>query len=175
MSYRWTVPVVLLLAFGACSTEAPRGDMAHGAHGAGGSPVLYDSLGNYSYRITTASPQAQRWFDQGLRLVYAFNHNEAQRAFREAARLDPGCAMCFWGIAMTEGGNYNDPTDTEREGRALDAIKVAQERSARATPHERAMIDAVVKRHSADPAAKRRSLKAQVAWHIASRCGLARL
>jgi len=158
VSYRWTVPVVLLLAFGACSTEAPRGDMAHGAHAAGGSPVLYGSLGNYSYRITTASPQAQRWFDQGLRLVYAFNHNEAQRAFREAARLDPGCAMCFWGIAMTEGGNYNDPTDTEREGRALDAIKVAQERSARATPHERAMIDAVLERHSADPAAKRADL-----------------
>ena len=158
MSRRWIVPVVLFLTFGACSTEAPRGDMAHGAHAAGGSPVLYDSLGNYSYRITTASPQAQRWFDQGLRLVYAFNHNEAQRAFREAARLDPGCAMCFWGIAMTEGGNYNDPTDTEREGRALDAIKVAQERSARATPHERAMIDAVLERHSADPAAKRADL-----------------
>ena len=66
--------------------------------------------------------------------------------------------MCFWGIAMTEGGNYNDPTDTEREGRALDAIKVAQERSARATPHERAMIDAVLERHSAAPAAKRADL-----------------
>src|SRR5262245_28331477 len=66
----------------------------HGTPGPDARPILYESLGTYSYRITTASPDAQRWFDQGLRLVYAFNHQEAQRAFLEAARLDPGCAMC---------------------------------------------------------------------------------
>ena len=120
--------------------------------------VLYDSLGTYSYRVTTSSPQAQRWFDQGLRLVYAFNHQEAQRAFREAARLDPACAMCFWGIAMTEGGNYNHPTDAEREKRALTAVDVAQQRAAGAQPVERAFIQAVAKRHTADPAAKREAL-----------------
>src|SRR5213083_2890575 len=126
---RWLVCLALGLAAAGCSAGTPHGEMAHGGPASDARPVLYDTLGRYSYKITTASPEAQRWFDQGLRLVYAFNHNEAQRAFREAARLDPGCAMCFWGIAMTEGGNYNDPTDTEREGRALDAIKVAQERS----------------------------------------------
>ena len=87
----------------------------HSGHSADARPVLYDSLGSYSYRITTTSADAQRWFDQGLRLMYGFNHHEAQRAFREAARLDPRCAMCYWGIAMTEGGNYNHPTDAERE------------------------------------------------------------
>jgi hypothetical protein len=79
----------------------------HGRRVAEVRPALYDTLGDYSYRITTSSASAQRWFDQGLRLVYAFNHHEAQKAFREAVRRDPSCAMCFWGIAITEGSNYN--------------------------------------------------------------------
>src|SRR5258705_2658346 len=90
----------------------------HSGHAADARPVLYDSLGSYSYRITTTSADAQRWFDQGLRLVYAFNHHEAPRAFREAARLDPACAICFCGIPLTEGSNYHDPTNTERVHRA---------------------------------------------------------
>src|SRR5262249_34902925 len=60
-------------------------------------PMLLDGLGSYHQTVTTSSPQAQAYFDQGLRLVYAFNHIEAEYAFREAARLDPACAMCFWG------------------------------------------------------------------------------
>jgi tetratricopeptide (TPR) repeat protein len=156
--------LVLSLALAACSmqqpqtAQAPAHDMAHGQPAAGGGPVLYDTLGDYAYRITTASPQAQRWFDQGLRLVYAFNHNEAQLAFQEAARLDPKCAMCFWGIALTEGSNYNAPTDADREGRALAAVRQAQALAAGASPVERALIAAVAKRHSADPAAKRADL-----------------
>src|SRR5438105_5209588 len=100
---RWIILSALLVTLAACTTqpEGPHADMGHGAPAAGARPVLYDTLGNYSYRVTTASAPAQRWFDQGLRLVYAFNHNEAQRAFREAARLDPGCAMSFWGVAIT--------------------------------------------------------------------------
>src|SRR5262245_30452259 len=113
----------ILLALGGCagSGQDAAQSSAHGTHavGAEGRPVLYNSLGTYSYRITTNSAEAQRWFDQGLRLVYAFNHLEAQRAFREAARLDPACAMCFWGIAITEGGNYNHPTDADREKKAF--------------------------------------------------------
>src|SRR5882672_8681621 len=130
----------------------------HSGHAADARPVLYDSLGSYSYRITTTSPDAQRWFDQGLRLMYGFNHHEAQRAFKEAARLDPRCAMCYWGIAMTDGGNYNHPTDAERETRALAAVKQAEALAAGARPGERAMIQAVGKRHSADPQAKREAL-----------------
>ena len=130
----------------------------HSGHAADARPVLYDSLGSYSYKITTTSPDTQRWFDQGLRLMYGFNHQEAQRAFKEAARLDPRCAMCYWGIAMTEGGNYNHPTDAEREAKALAAVKQAQALAAGASPAERAIIGAVAKRHSADPQAKREAL-----------------
>src|SRR6184192_2547232 len=108
---------------------------------ANNAPVLLDGLGDWHHAVR-ASPQAQRWFDQGLRLVYAFNHAEAQKAFREAVRIDPHCAMCFWGIAMTEGANYNHPTDTDREKRALAAAQTAQGHAAGAQPVERAMIAA---------------------------------
>jgi hypothetical protein len=120
--------------------------------------VLYDTLGSYSRRITTSSAETQRWFDQGLRLVYAFNHLEGQRAFREAARLDPACAMCFWGIAITEGSNYNDPTNADREKKAAAAVQEAPRLSAGASPSERALIQALAKRHSADAAATRETL-----------------
>ncbi len=150
--------LALALATGACSAQAPHGEMTHGAPAADARPVLYDSLGRYSYRITTASPDAQRWFDQGLRLVYGFNHYEARKAFREAARLDPGCAMCAWGIAMTEGSNYNSPTDADREKAALAAVQHAERLATGARPVERALIQALGKRHSADPAAKREEL-----------------
>ena len=138
MGHRSIVFVAFTVALAGCSAQPPHGEMAHGGPAADAKPVLYDSLGNYSYPVT-ASPEAQRWFDQGLRLVYGFNHYEARKAFREAARLDPRCAMCFWGIAMTEGSNYNSPTDTDREQRALEAVLVAHERAARATPVERAI------------------------------------
>jgi len=153
---RSIVVASLLVSLAGCSTE--RHDMTHTAAGRGERPVLYDSLGSYSYRITTASPQAQRWFDQGLRLVYAFNHQEAQRAFQEAARLDPGCAMCYWGLALTEGSNYNSPTDGDREKRALAAVQQAVARAGGATPVERALIGALARRHSADPGARREAL-----------------
>ena len=163
LRHRWIVFSALLLALAGCAAQGQDTvqSQTHGTHGrssADGRPVLYDSLGSYSYRITTASPDAQRWFDQGLRLVYAFNHHEAQRAFREAARLDPTCAMCFWGIALTEGGNYNHPTDADREKKALAAVQQAGALGSGARPAERALIQALAKRHSADPQAKREAL-----------------
>jgi tetratricopeptide (TPR) repeat protein len=154
---RWIAIPALLLTLAACTAQSDGARAGHAHQTADKAPVLYDSLGSHSYRIT-ASPPAQRWFDQGLRFVYAFNHNEAQKAFREAARLDPACAMCFWGIAMTEGGNYNHPTDADREKRALEAVQGAQQRAAAATPVERALIQALAKRHTADAAAKRDAL-----------------
>src|SRR5262245_56283841 len=85
------------LALLGCAGERPHA--GHGDNPAAAPPVRFDNLGTYSRRITTGSPATQAWFDQGLRWLYAFNHLEAQRAFREAARIDPRCAMCFWGIA----------------------------------------------------------------------------
>jgi tetratricopeptide (TPR) repeat protein len=154
--WRWILVSSLVLGLAACSAQ--RHDMAHESRGGADRAVRYDSLGSYSYRITTASPEAQRWFDQGLRLVYAFNHHEAQKAFREAARLDPACAMCSWGIALTEGSNYNSPTDAEREKRALAAVQEAMRLAGGASPPERALVQALARRHSADPGAARQAL-----------------
>jgi tetratricopeptide (TPR) repeat protein len=163
MMHRALTVSLALLALAACS--APKGDppqssgAPHGQHGAGDArPVAYTGLGGYSHKITTASPQAQAWFDQGLRLVYAFNHNEAQKAFVECTRLDASCAMCYWGIAIAEGSNYNHPTDADREARALTAVRQAQAHAVVVQPAERALIQALAKRHSADPAAKRPDL-----------------
>jgi len=123
---RWLLPlpIVVALLWSACSTEsvAPPAAHRHAPSADKAPPPLYTDLGTYQRKITTASPQAQAYFDQGLRLVYSFNHLEAQRAFREAARLDPTCAMCYWGVALTYGSNYNSPTDAQREDAALAAV-----------------------------------------------------
>src|SRR5215471_11006129 len=86
-------------------------------------PPLFTNLGNYHHKITTKSGKAQKYFDQGLRLIYAFNHDEAGRAFHEAARLDPNCAMAYWGVALTLGPNYNLAVDPERDHAAYEAIQ----------------------------------------------------
>ncbi|HKZ03869.1 MAG TPA: tetratricopeptide repeat protein [Methylomirabilota bacterium] len=153
-----TVSVRLLTLFTMVALAAGCAGQPDGGHGphasapaasraASAPPTLATNLGSYSHTITTTSPQAQAFFDQGLRLTYGFNHLEAQRAFREAARLDPNCAMCYWGIALTYGSNYNSPTDPDREKGALAAAQKAFALASRATPAERAMIDALLRRH----------------------------
>ena len=73
--------------------------------------VRFDNLGSWHHAIS-CKPEAQGWFDQGLRLVYGFNHAEAIRAFRYAAELDSNCAMCYWGIALAYGPHVNAPMDS---------------------------------------------------------------
>jgi tetratricopeptide (TPR) repeat protein len=144
---------IVWLALTAGCTSQPPGHSQHHPPAAPApavaatAPPLLTDLGTYRYKITTASPRAQEYFDQGLRLTYGFNHLEAQRAFREAARLDPTCAMCYWGIAMTYGSNYNDPTNPDREKGAWEATQKAFALSTRATPAERGIIEALVRRH----------------------------
>jgi len=116
---------------------------------------LYDNLGNHHYRVTTTDPVAQRYFDQGLRLYYAFNHAEAIRAFEEGARRDPSCAMCFWGVAVALGPNINMPMDPGLEPVALEAVRAAQARADAATPVERALIEAATRRYGAEAGADR--------------------
>ena len=102
----WVAIPALFLCVAACSSSGriPRragrkhGEMGHGQAAVDAPPVLYNNLGNYSYRITTASPEAQRWFDQGLRLVYGFNHHEAQRAFARP-RASTRSAPCATGAS----------------------------------------------------------------------------
>jgi tetratricopeptide (TPR) repeat protein len=119
---------------------------------------LYPDLGDHHFPITTAEPEAQRYFDQGLRLTYAFNHAEAIRAFREAARLDPDCAMCHWGIAYAYGPNINAPMDAEAGRAAHQAVQEALARARNATARERAYIEALAQRYAADPPEDRHAL-----------------
>jgi len=150
--WRSVLSMILLLGAG-CSI--PTAHDQHAQDVADTPPPLFDDLGTYHQKITTSSPSAQAYFDQGLRLVYAFNYYEAQRAFREATRLDPDCAMCYWGVALTFGSNYNSPTDADRERGAWEAIQKARARSGRATDREQATIEALAARHSSDPKADR--------------------
>lgn len=117
---------------------------------------LYDNLGTHHYSITTSNPQAQRYFDQGLRLYYAFNHQEAIRAFSEAARLDPACAMCHWGVALSLGPNINAPMDPAAAEPALAALERARE--GQATAAERALIEALATRYASPPPEDRSEL-----------------
>src|ERR1700730_5903268 len=98
--------------------------------------------------VSTTNTEAQQFFDQGLRLVYAFNHEEAGRSFRRSAELDPQLAMAWWGIALAVGPNYNLPVDPEREKIAVDAIDKAKVLCAGAPPIEKDYIDAMAKRYS---------------------------
>src|SRR3984885_14219708 len=93
---------------------------------ANAAPLLV-GLGHLHHPIATSNPLAQRYFDQGLTLVYAFNHDEAARSFAYAAKLDPKCAMAYWGIALARGPNYNESEiDAGREKLAAEAIKKAE-------------------------------------------------
>lgn len=126
--------------------------------GAAGSVPLYDDLGRHHYPITTAEPLAQRYFDQGLRLYYAFNHQESIRSFEEAVRIDPRCAMCQWGIALAHGPNINAPMSPEAGTRAWEAIQRALAHQARVSAPEQALIQALAARYAADPPEDRGAL-----------------
>ena len=124
---------------------------------------LFDNLGTHHHPITTASPDAQKYFDQGLALSYAFNHAEAIRAFEQAAALDPGCAMCYWGVAYALGPNINAPITEEAARAAWQAIAQARKLAEGASAKERAYIAALARRYAADPTAAREPLDAAYA------------
>jgi len=123
----------------------------HMDHGQSRPVTLVTGLGDLHHPVSTQNPQAQEFFDQGLRFIYAFNHDEAARSFRHAAELDPKLAMAYWGVAEAVGPNYNDPADPERYKKAHDAIQKAVDLSAGAAPSEQAYIAAMAKRFPADP------------------------
>ena len=129
----------------------------------GEAPVLYENLGTLRFKAGTSNPRAQAWFDQGVRLSFAFNHAEAQRAFREAQKLDPKCALCFWGEALILGPNINVPMMPEANPPALAALAKAFEQEQSAPPRDRALIAALARRYSSDPKAVRADLDAAYA------------
>jgi len=117
---------------------------------------VFEGMGKHQHKVQTRSKEAQRYFDQGLMLSYGFNHAEAERSFREAARLDPSCAMAYWGIAYVLGPNINAPMFPEAVPAAYEAaqkaVQLAQD------PRERAYAEALAKRYVAQPPQDRRPL-----------------
>ena len=113
----------------------------------GDSVPLYNNLGTYHHAISSRNAKTKAYFDQGLRLTYGFNHDEAIRAFREAARLDATCAICWWGVAYASGPNINMPMDSAANANATDALARALKLRQYATPREAGYIDALVARY----------------------------
>lgn len=124
---------------------------------------LYDDWGKVHFPITTADPMAQRYFDQGLALAYGFNHAGAIASFREAQRLDPSCAMCFWGEALAYGPNINAPMDPATNARAVGLARYAEWLARKGSPAEQRLTAAMTRRYSADPNADRAALDAAYA------------
>ncbi len=168
-------PVCHGSSFGAASTamrlaqtrtEVPKTEMqaaVPASQFADTDPPLWDGLGSIAYKVTTSSPQAQVYFDQGLRLAYAFNHGEAQRAFRKAQKLDPTCAMCFWGEALVLGPNINLPMQEDAVAPAFSAVQKASALAGSASAREQALISALARRYAPDPKSDRAALDASYA------------
>ena len=140
--------------------------MAAAVVGQSASPAavpLYDGLGKVHFAVTTSNPLAQRYFDQGLGFAYGFNHAGAIAAFREAQRLDPECAMCFWGEAFAHGPNINAPMDPAANARAVGLARYANWLARKGTPEERSLTAAMVKRYAPEANADRATLDAAYA------------
>jgi tetratricopeptide (TPR) repeat protein len=133
--------VLTLISSAALSQSAP----------ASQPPTLVEGIGNAHHPVSTQNADAQKFFDQGFRYIFAFNHAEAERSFQHAAELDPHLAMAYWGVAEAVGPNYNDPASADRFRQAHEAIQKAASLSGSASPVERAYIDAMAKRFPADP------------------------
>src|SRR3954471_14900458 len=162
------MPAAIRLA--ATRTEVPEAEMKAATSApafADSDPPLWEGLGAVTYKITTSSSAAQSYFDQGLRLAYAFNHGEAQRAFRKAQKLDPTCAMCLWGEALVLGPNINLPMQEDAVAPAFAAAQRAKVLAGKASPREQALIDAIAVRYGSDPKAARAPLDAAYAAEMA--------
>jgi tetratricopeptide (TPR) repeat protein len=175
ITYRKVFPTlaVLLLCVACESGGAREGESlasrpVEGAETAGAPAVpLYTDLGAHHYPINTRVTEAQQYFDQGLRLTYAFNHAEATRAFEEAARLDPDCAICHWGAAYAHGPNINAPMDEAAGRDAYAALQRALALAPKASERERALIEALVARYAEDAPAERAHLDSAYARAMA--------
>jgi len=158
--YRICVVIGLLFCVPAIAQD-------HSAHGQNRPVTLVSGLGNQHHPVSTKNADAQKFFDQGLRYIYAFNHDEAARSFAHAGELDSKLAMAYWGVAEAVGPNYNDPASDDRFKQAHEAIQKAVDLSANASPSEQAYIQAMAKRFPGDVDADRR--KAAEDYHDAMR------
>ena len=172
---RYAAPLLVVVAFAAgfaCTTTtvAPPPAPAPAAAAPAAPPApdeplptpigatLLDGLGTYHRVITTTSPDAQRWFDQGLMLSYGFNHDAAERSFLKATELDPDCAMCWWGAALVLGPHVNATMDPANNDKAWMRLQKARALAPRVDLWEQAYIEALSARYAEKPAADRASL-----------------
>ena len=147
-----TIMVALgISTFTRCESAFSQEHGEHAAPAKANSATLMTGYGDWHHPVSTKNAQAQAFFDQGLRLIYAFNHEEAARSFQRAAELDPKLAMAYWGIAEAVGPNYNDPASQDRFVQAHAAIEKAQALAADAPESDKAYITALAKRFPADP------------------------
>src|SRR5271163_1437886 len=142
--------ILVLLVLSSCLSSIAQD---HSGHSQAKPATLMPGLGNAHHPVSTSNPEAQQFFDQGLRLIYDFNHDEAARSFQRAVELDPKLAIAYWGIAEAVGPNYNDPASEDRFKQAHEAIQKAVDLSSNASPSERAYIQAMAKRFPSDPKA----------------------
>lgn len=165
MFHRRTIALAVLLALSGLA-HAGKHDSRHDARALAEDPRLAEGqlapilsgLGDHHHAVTTDSERAQIFFDQGLKLTYGFNHQEALRAFKEAARLDPDCAMAYWGWALVLGPNLNLPMTEEVVPQAWEAIQTALEKKSKVSEKEQDYIDALARRFTDDPKADRAPL-----------------
>jgi tetratricopeptide (TPR) repeat protein len=157
--YRKLFILTLLLTIGFSGVnhylKAENHSQTHNNHT---SAPLFQQLGNHHHPISSTSKLAQRYFDQGLTLAYGFNHAEAARSFTEAAKLDPKCAICYWGIAFVSGPNINAPMEDAAVSNAWQAIQKAKELSPYASEKEKAYINALSLRYTPEPVEDRKPL-----------------
>jgi tetratricopeptide (TPR) repeat protein len=143
---------LIALTFCLLFLVSPAAFSQHGhAANTSGEAQLLPGMGSLHHAIATSSPEAQQFFDQGLTLVYAFNHDEAVRSFRRTTELDPKAAMPWWGIALALGPNYNSDVDPDREKGAFEAVQKAKSLAASGPENERDYIQALATRYSGDP------------------------
>jgi tetratricopeptide (TPR) repeat protein len=142
--------LILLAAMASAGSAANSTSEGSADRAAQGTIPLYAGMGSVNYPVTTKSPRAQKYFDQGLAFAYGFNHDEAERSFGQASRIDLQMAMAYWGTALVLGPNYNLPGDAERGARAYRAILRAQALDGSVAANERDLIAALAYRYGDD-------------------------
>jgi tetratricopeptide (TPR) repeat protein len=148
MARRTPLALAAALLISACN-KAPAPPSASPAPLAEASVPHYQGLGDHTRKVTTANTEAQKYFDQGMSFLFAFNHDEAIRSFKRAAELDPSCAMAHWAIALANGPHINYPlVPPEHAKAAWDALAQAQAHAAKGTDTERALIEALAARYA---------------------------
>jgi tetratricopeptide (TPR) repeat protein len=150
--------IVLLLVSPYAAAFAQQSDMRMKMEQAEKPVSLLSGLGSLHHPTSTKNQEAQKFFEQGLRMTYGFNHEEAVRSFKRAAELDPNMAMAWWGVAYALGPNINSDVDPGREQAAYDAVQKAIALAKNAPANERDYIDALSKRYSNDPKADLKKL-----------------